>query len=168
MGGDRPRLTRPPRSRRPGFTLIEALAAVAILGIGAAGAVAAWSVGAELNRATRAMQAGANVLEQELERVRRLNWDGLPPTPDWVATRYYDAEGNPLGPAATTAAPAHGYVAMVKVEPLAEETLLLGKRWRVDGAGRSGLRRVTVRVRAASEGDAVIAEAITYLATEGY
>src|SRR5437899_8622172 len=93
--------------KRPGFTLIEALMVAALLAICAAGVTQTWSFCYSMNDQTRRMQAGKDIMEQEMERVRRLNWTGLPdidragltetePT-RWATRGYYDAGGNPVG-----------------------------------------------------------------------
>jgi hypothetical protein len=125
----------------------------------------------DLNQATRAMQAETNILEQELERIRRLNWSRLDSTRDWVEHMAYDVEGNPLGPAHATTPTGRGYVSSLKVEPLAEETLHLHKKRRIDWFVREViLRRVTVRVREYpfDEGKSPVGETVTYLASEGF
>jgi len=143
---------------------------VALLAIGAAGAAAAWSVSASIGDATRGAQASRNILEQEMERVRRLNWSRLGMTLSWVDLSRYDAHGNPLGPADGTAIRGRGYVSAIRVEPLTDAILTLEPREQIDTTGQARLRRVTVRVREVPEvaGAPPAAEAVTYLTAEGY
>jgi prepilin-type N-terminal cleavage/methylation domain-containing protein len=159
---------RSPFRSRPGFSLIEVLMVTALLSICAAGATRIWSLCYSLNDKARQMQAGKQVLEQEVERVRRLNWTGLPEQASF-ATRYcYDSGGNPVGTSSVT----RGFVAYIKVETLDSEALKLAgtpTRDTTGGTSRS-LRRVTVVVEptgVSASTTSYTAQAITYLTLGG-
>jgi prepilin-type N-terminal cleavage/methylation domain-containing protein len=153
---------------RPGFTLIEALMVAALLGICAAGVTQTWSVCYYLNSQARQMQAEKEVLEQELERVRRLNWTGLSEQTSY-ATRYcYDSSGNPVGTTSVTG----GYVASIKVETLNSNALQLAGTPTVDTSGGTSrsLRRVTIVVQPTGVSATTTppaAQAVTYLTLGG-
>jgi len=155
--------------KRAGFTLIEALMVTALLGVCAAGVTQTWSVCYYLNSQARQVQAGKEVLEQELERVRRLNWTGLSEQTSYAARYYYDASGNP---SSATTSVANGYVSYIKVETLDSNGPCISKTIGVDASGGNSrsLRRVMIVVQptgTSATASTYTAKAITYLTLGG-
>jgi hypothetical protein len=66
--------------------LIEALMVSTLLAFCAAGVTQTWSFCYGMNDQSRRMQAVKNILEQEIERARRVYWGGLSVHTSW-ATR---------------------------------------------------------------------------------
>jgi type II secretory pathway pseudopilin PulG len=160
-----------PRNRA-GFSLLEALMVAALLALCALGVTGAWSFCYALNDQARQVQAGRDVLEQEMERARRLNWIGLPEQTSWTARYYYDRGGNPVGAPGTASPVPGGFVSYIKVETLNGSALSLAQTPTVDATGGTSrsLRRVTICVQptAASVTAAPpAAQAITYLTLGG-
>src|SRR5204862_257094 len=110
---------------RRGFSLIEVLMVATLLGICAAGVTSAWNFCYSINDQARRMQAGKNVLEQEMERVRRLNWTGLAEQSSWATRYYYDRSGKPVGAPGSVSAVAGGFVSYLKVETMNADALSL-------------------------------------------
>src|SRR2546426_6550951 len=79
--------------KRAGFSLIEVLMVSALLGVCAAGVTQSWSLCYSLNDQTRQMQAGKDVMGQEMERLRRLNWNGLTQPTSRATRGAYDGGG---------------------------------------------------------------------------
>ena len=153
--------------KRAGFSLIEVLMVSALLGVCAAGVTQSWSLCYSLNDQARQMQAGKDVMEQEMERVRRLNWTGLTEQTSWATRGYYDAGGNAVG-----ASDPRGFVSFIKVETLTNSGLSLAQTptWDSTGGTSRSLRRVTICVQPA--GALVTAtpptgQAITYMTLGG-
>ena len=160
------------RRARPGFTLIEALIASALLAVAAAGITQTWSFCYAINDETRRMQAGKNTLEQEMERVRRLNWGSLSEQTSWATRYYYDPSGKPLGAPGVASAITSGFVSYIKVETLQSDGLNLSGAATVDTSGGNSrsLRRVTVRIQptgVAASTTPATAEAVTFLTLGG-
>jgi hypothetical protein len=140
-----------------------------LLGICAAGVTQVWSVCYTMNYQSRLMQAGKNVLDQEMERVRRLNWTGLAEQTAWTARYYYDSGGNPVG---STSSVTGGFVSYIKVETLDSNALTQSVATSVDASGGSSrsLRRVSIRVQptgVSATTSPATAEAVTYLTLGG-
>jgi len=153
--------------KRAGFSLIEVLMVSALLGVCAAGVTQSWSLCYSLNDQARQMQAGKDVMEQEMERVRRLNWTGLTEQTSWATRGYYDAGGNAVG-----ASDPRGFVSFIKVETLNSNGLSLAQTPTVDATGGTSrsLRRVTIVVQPAGVSVTATpptAQAITYLTLGG-
>jgi prepilin-type N-terminal cleavage/methylation domain-containing protein len=160
------------RRQRPGFTLIEALLAAALLGVCAMGVTSTWSFCYTMNDQARRMQAGRDVLEQEMERVRRLNWTGLGEQSAWAARCYYDGGGNPLGAPGSAQPVTGGFVSYIKVETMSASALSVAQAPTVDSTGGSSrsLRRVTICVQptgASVSASPPTAQAVTYLTLGG-
>jgi prepilin-type N-terminal cleavage/methylation domain-containing protein len=159
--------------RRGGFTLIEVLMVALLLGICAAGVTQTWSFCYTMNDQTRRMQAGKDVMEQDMERVRRLNWTGLSEQTSWAAQYCYDAGGNPVRAYVDTTSPVtNGFVSHVKVETLNSNGLSINTTPTVDTSGGTSrsLRRVTIRVQpsgVSAATDPPTAEAVTFLTLGG-
>src|SRR5437899_2658540 len=130
--------------KRPGFTLIEALMVAALLAICAAGVTQTWSFCYSMNDQTRRMQAGKDIMEQEMERVCRLNWTGLAEQTSWATRGYYDAGGNPV-----SVSDARGFVSYIKVETMNNNALSVATTPTPDptGGNSRSLRRVTICVQ---------------------
>lgn len=158
--------------RRRGSTFIEALLTAALLGVCALGVTSTWSFCYSMNDQARQMQAGRDVLEQEMERVRRLNWTGLAEQTTWATRYYYDREGNPVGAPGTASPAARGFVSYLKVETMSANALSLAQTPTADKTGGSSrsLRRVTVCVQPTGVGVTFFpptAQAMTYLTLGG-
>jgi hypothetical protein len=143
-----------------------------LLGICAAGVTSTWSFCYSINDQARRMQAGKNVLDQEMERVRRLNWTGLAEQSRWAERYYYDRSGKPVGAPGSASAVAGGFISYLKVETMNSNALSLGQTPTVDATGGNSrsLRRVTVRVQptgASVDAASPAAEAVTYLTLGG-
>jgi uncharacterized protein (TIGR02598 family) len=154
---------------RRGFSLIEVLFVSALLGICAAGVTQTWSLCYSLNDQTRRMQAGKNIIEQEMERVRRLNWSNLSEQTSWTVRYYYDRYGKPVG---STSSVAMGFIAYTKVETMNSNALSLNQSATVDTSGGNSrsLRRVWLRVQpTGSSADAAnpVAESVTFMTLGG-
>jgi type II secretory pathway pseudopilin PulG len=157
---------------RSGFSLIEALMVSTLLAFCAAGVTQTWSFCYSMNNQTRRMQAGKNILEQEMERARRVNWGGLSEQTSWATRYYYDPSGKPLGAPGVASAVTNGFVSYIKVETMNNDALTLNSAATVDGTGGNSrsLRRVTIRVQptGVSVGTASpTAEAVTCLTLGG-
>ena len=153
--------------KRPGFALIEALMVATLLGICAAGVTQTWCLCYSLNDQARQMQVGKDVMEQEMERVRRLNWTGLSEQTSWATRGYYDSGGN-----SSAASVTGGFVSYIKVETLNSNGLSVATTPTVDATGGSSrsLRRVTICVEptgTSASTTSYTAEAITYLTLGG-
>ena len=138
-----------------------------LLSVCAAGVTRTWYFCYSMNDQARQMQAGKDIMEQEMERVRRLNWTGLTEQTSWATRGYYDAGGNAVG-----ASDPRGFVSFIKVETLNSNGLSLALTPGVDATGGTSrsLRRVTIVVQPA--GVSVTAtpptgQAITYLTLGG-
>lgn len=158
--------------QRAGFSLIEVLMVVTLLAVCTAGVTGAWSFCYALNDQARQVQAGKDVLEQEMERARRLNWTGLAEQPNWSARYYYDRGGNPVGAPGTASAVVGGFVSYVKVETMSGSALSVAQAPTVDPTGGTSrsLRRVTICVQptgASATAAPPTAQAITYLTLGG-
>jgi prepilin-type N-terminal cleavage/methylation domain-containing protein len=153
--------------KRHGFTLMEVLMVSALLGICAAGVTRTWAFCYSVNDQARQMQAGKDILEQEMERVRRLNWTGLTEQTSWATRGYYDSGGNSSATSVT-----RGFVSYIKVETLDNNALLISPATApqvVSGTSRS-LRRVTICVEptgTSASTTSYTAEAITYMTLGG-
>ena len=144
----------------------------ALLGVCAAGVTSTWSFCYTMNDQARRMQAGKNILEQEMESVRRLNWTRLTEQTTWATRFYYDASGQPVGGPGAAAAVTGGFVSYLKVETMNSDALSLAQAPTVDATGGTSrsLRRVTVRVQPTGAGvnaASPTAEAVTYLTLGG-
>src|SRR5207249_8261563 len=153
--------------KRAGFSLIEVLMVSALLGVCAAGVTQSWSLCYTMNDQARQMQVGKDVMEQEMERVRRLNWTGLTEQTSWTTRGYYDAGGNSV-----TSSNARGFVSYIKVETLNSNGLSVATTPTVDASGGNSrsLRRVTICVEptgTSASTTSYTAEAITYLTLGG-
>jgi prepilin-type N-terminal cleavage/methylation domain-containing protein len=160
------------RRRRSGFTLIEALVAAMLLSICAAGLTSLWNVCYTMNDAARRVQAGKNILEHEMERVRRLNWGGLTEITAWTARYYYDASGQPVGAVGSASPATNGFTSYLMVETMNSDMLSLSQTPTRDTSGGNSrsLRRVMLRVQpngVAAATDPPTAEAVTCLSLGG-
>jgi prepilin-type N-terminal cleavage/methylation domain-containing protein len=164
--------TRPILKQRRGFTLIEALLSALLLSIAAAGITSTWYTCYYMNDQSRRVQAGKNILEQEMERVRRLNWSGLAEQTSWAARYYYDYSGKPLGAPGVVSTDSTGFVSYLKVETMNSDALSLNQPATVDSTGGNSrsLRRVTIRVQPTGVSvatDPPTAEAATFVSLGG-
>lgn len=175
MAGTRGKLGRRGRRifrHRDGFSLIESLMVSTLLAFCAAGITHTWSFCYAMNDQTRRMQAGRNILQQEMERVRRVNWSGLAEQTSWATRYYYDPSGKPVGAPGVAAAVTNGFVSYIKAETLNNDALSLTSAATVDGTGGNSrsLRRVTIRVQPTGVSVATAsptAEAVTCLTMGG-
>src|SRR5438093_580433 len=101
---------RPRFRKRSGFSLREVRLVAALLGICAVGVTSTWAFCYSMNDQTRQMQATQNILQSELEQVRRLNWIILTEQTSWVTRYFYDRSGNPVGAPETATAVTGGFV----------------------------------------------------------
>jgi prepilin-type N-terminal cleavage/methylation domain-containing protein len=155
--------------KRPGFSLIEALMVASLLSICAAGVTRTWYLCYTLNNQAQQMQAGKDIVEQEMERVRRLNWTGLAEQTSYTARYYYDSGGNP---SSATTSVANGYVSYIKVETLNSNGLSVATTPTVDASGGNSrsLRRVTIVVQptgTSATASTYTAKAVTYMTLGG-
>jgi prepilin-type N-terminal cleavage/methylation domain-containing protein len=153
--------------KRHGFTLMEVLMVAALLGICAAGVTRTWAFCYSVNDQARQMQAGKDIVEQEMERVRRLNWTGLLEQTSWATRGYYDSGGNSSATSVTG-----GFVSYIKVETLNSNGLSVATTPTVDATGGNSrsLRRVTICVEptgTSASTTSYTAEAITYMTLGG-
>jgi prepilin-type N-terminal cleavage/methylation domain-containing protein len=152
--------------KRPGFTLIEALMVATLLSICAAGVTRTWYLCYYLNDQARQMQAGKDIMEQEMERARRLNWTGLTEQTSYATRGYYDSSGNAVSASAT-----NGYVSYIKVETMDNNALYLAKSTASTASGTSrSLRRVTIVVEptgTSASASTYTAKAVTYMTLGG-
>jgi prepilin-type N-terminal cleavage/methylation domain-containing protein len=153
--------------KRPGFSLIEVLMVSTLLAICAAGVTQTWSLCYTMNDQTRQMQAGKDIMEQEMERVSRLNWTGLTEQTSYATQGYYDKGGNSVG-----ASDPRGFVSYIKVETLNSNGLSLALTPGVDTTGGTSrsLRRVTIVVQPTGVSVTTTpptAQAVTYLTQGG-
>jgi prepilin-type N-terminal cleavage/methylation domain-containing protein len=153
--------------KRPGFTLIEALMVATLLGVCATGVTRTWYLCYTMNDQARQMQAGKDIMEQEMERVRRLNWTGLAEQTSWATRGYYDSGGN-----SSATSVANGYVSYIKVETLNSNGLSVATTPTVDASGGNSrsLRRVTIVVEptgTSASASTYTAKAVTYLTLGG-
>ena len=123
-------------------------------------------------REGRGALPGKEILEQEVERVRRLNWIGLTEQTSFASRCCYDSGGNPVAPGASLSPVVGGYVAFIKVETMDSNALQLAGTPTVDTTGGSSrsLRRVTIIVQPTGVSAAATpptAQAITYLTLGG-
>jgi hypothetical protein len=140
-----------------------------LVGICAAGVTQTWSFCYAMNDQARRMQAGKDILEQEMERARRLNWTGLSEQTTWATRYYYDTGGNPVGSVSSVT---NGFVSYMKVETMNSDALSLNTTPTVDTSGGTSrsLRRVTIRVQPTGvsvTANPPTAEAVTYLTLGG-
>jgi hypothetical protein len=143
-----------------------------LLGISAAGVTSAWSFCYAMNDEARKMQAARNILEQEIERARRVNWLGLPEQTSWVARYYYDSSGRPLGAVGSVSGVSGGYTSHYRVETLNKDALSLSQTPTVDASGgvARSVRRMSLRVQptgVAADAAAPLGEAETFLTLGG-
>jgi hypothetical protein len=115
------------------------------------------------------MQAGKDIIEQEMERVRRLNWTGLTEQASYTARYYYDSAGNP---SSATTSVSNGYVSYIKVETLSSNGLSVSTTPTVDATGGNSLslRRVTIVVQptgTSASASTCTAKAVTYMTLGG-
>lgn len=164
---------RPHRARhRAGFSLIEVLLVVTLLAVCSVGVTGTWSLCYAVNDQARQAQAGKEILEQEMERVRCLNWTGLAEQSSWAARYYYDRGGNPIGAPGTASPVTGGFVSYLKVETLSAGALAVAQAPALDPTGGTSrsLRRVTICVQPTGAGATTTppaAQAITYLTLGG-
>ncbi len=115
-----------PMMRRTGFTLIELVTAMGVLGIGVFAIITSFNYGLDRVRAMQEMHTAQTAAQNQLERLRAVPFEEL---------KVAEHESMPLGPALQR---------LVKVQ--------MEKSVRMHGEPRLGLREVEVRVSWVGDG----------------